>query len=288
MQYLKSYLLNDDFDLSSDDDTIQKEIDNAKESIFLQDELSLGDGILSSLYPLEYINENDVNLNDDSDFHQLAIIEQSIGCSPNENEISEIARKISEVKIGISEHVDTIKIQEGDTEDLYKELFGMQLIVPKGKIEKLRFKISFELPENSNESKKIYACDGFPKTKIELKSILSGKIKLGLSQGLRLIPIYGKTISEIIDINIDPWEISIGNVYKSKILYSGNLTSNPEWYFEGDGIEKDFEVSLIIKKSKTIDLFDIYIQAFWEYNPGLLKKMKFGTEKKKIIMHNIL
>lgn len=285
MAVLRSYLLDDHFDIQSDDPAIDMAINRAIETHAesLQSRL-LTLNSFDSDEEADSLFDNDEGT--DERIQGLSELQEFDDDAKTES-IETIFDKISKVKVEISDFADSVKVKEEMDMEIYKVTFGMQLIVPKGRIERLRFKIALGNEAIDNPTLPLlYAHDGFPKSFANTSRIISGKVKLRLNKALKIIPIYGEALSDFIDFELEPWEIHLGRIINSRIQYSGNLTASPEWLFQGDGIENELEVMLIVKKAKELEGYDASIQALWEYNPGFLRKVKMGTDKHKIFLPN--
>lgn len=156
----------------------------------------------------------------------------------------------------------------------------MNIILPKGSIEKLRFKMT--LKGDDEISHEVVAIDGFPKDVIEEKEIMAGKIKVGITKALKFIPAIGNLLPDLLEIEFNPWEFKLGSLKKVNIDFSGGLTFQPEWYFKEDGIKNDLRVALTIKKPKSIVNIKGEVIAAWIYDPGFFQKAKVQTDGKTL------
>lgn len=196
---------------------------------------------------------------------------------------------IREVRIFIAEIASYRKIKSDEKYDYYLTEIGMNIIVPRGKIEELRFRVKLSEAthvafDRKISSEKIVALDGFPKDVIEEKHIVAGKIKLSIDKTFQFIPVLGPSIPDIVNVQLEPWEFRIGNIRKVNVDFSGGLTSEPEWYFKEDGIKNDLRVALVIQKPKLINDVSCGVEAAWLYDPGFFKKARVGSDNRTILI----
>lgn len=191
---------------------------------------------------------------------------------------------IRAVRIEVAEKAETSKIKSEEKNDYLKSEIGMNIILPKGNIEELRFIVN--LKSDGAPVDGLNAIDGFPKDRIEETHIVKGKIKVAVNKSFKFIPLIGDTVGEIVDVELEPWEFKLGSLKRVDIDFSGGLTAKPEWYFKKDGIKNDLRVALTIQKSKGIKKIDADVQASWVYDPGFLRKEKVGTDTKTIEVYN--
>jgi|GEM_PF-1516360 len=183
---------------------------------------------------------------------------------------------IKSIRIEIAEASYTRKIDFDKKYDYLHSEIGMNIIVPKGNIAEMRFKISLI------SDHRVVAIDGFPKDVIDVKNIVGGKIKVAISKAFMFIPTVGPPLSELLDIELNPWEFKLGSLKNINIDFSGGLTSKPEWYFKEDGIKNDLRVALTIRKPKKAKNIKGRIEVAWLYDPGFLRKTRLGTDAKSI------
>ena len=94
---------------------------------------------------------------------------------------------------------------------------------------------------------------------------------------------------DIVDVELEPWEFKIGNLRKVLVNFSGGCTTQPEWYFRNDVINKnELNVSLIIKKASGIKNIKANVRVLWSFNNGgrFNRKRKFGSDSREIVIYN--
>ena len=186
---------------------------------------------------------------------------------------------IESIRIEVSKAAITTKLSSDDANDYLKTELGMNIIVPRGSIEKLRFKIVLT---GGKESDEIIAIDGFPKDMIGKKFIIDGKIQLGITKVFKFVPVVGEAISDLLDIQLNPWEFRIGGLKKVNVDFSGGLTQEPEWYFKEDGFQNDLRVALTIRKPKSLGTVNGKVTAAWVYDPGIFRKAVVRSDSKTV------
>jgi hypothetical protein len=191
-------------------------------------------------------------------------------------QLKEWTEWIKSVRVEIAEVSQTEKIKSDEKYDYLRSEIGMNIIVPKGRIAEMRFKVSL-IAEH-----RVVAIDGFPKDVIEEKEIVGGKISVALSKYLEFIPLFPSGVAKPVDIELGPWEFNLGSIKKVNIDFSGGLTSTPEWYLKRDGIKNDLRVAMTIRKPIGVELIQGKVKAAWIYEPGFLKRAKVGTSARSI------
>lgn len=170
---------------------------------------------------------------------------------------------IDKVRIEVAKAADTIKLDSDDKYTYFLSKLGMNIILPKGSIEELRFKVSLKADGESTELPFV-VIDGFPNDSIEYKHI-GTEISIGLDSLLKFIPIPIPIPPGL--VKFGPYKIRLGNWKNVKIDFSGGLTDSPEWYFSKKGVANKLDVSLTIKTLKNVDKLMGDVQAKWSYKP---------------------
>ena len=186
---------------------------------------------------------------------------------------------IKSIRIGIAEESQTenIKIKDEDKKyDYLRSEIGMNIIVPQGKILKMRLRVSL-LAEH-----RVVAIDGFPKDVIEEKDIVKGKVKVAISDYFKFIPAIPPGVLTPLNIVLGPWDFKLGSLKRVNIDFSGGLTSTPEWYFREDGIKSELRIAMTIRKPKKVEELKGKVKAGWIYSPGFLRRARVGTSAKII------
>lgn len=197
-----------------------------------------------------------------------------------ENELENSRKKIIDLirntRIDIAEVAETKEISSKGKYDYLKSEIGMNIILPKGSISEMRFYVTLIAEGEA------VAIDGFPKDVIEEKEILGGKIKVGISQAFKFIPVVGSYVGDLLDIQLNPLEFNLGSLKRVNIDFSGGLTAKPEWYFKENGIKNELRVALMIRKVKSVENIEGDVKAAWLYDPGFLKKVRVGSNERTI------
>jgi hypothetical protein len=192
------------------------------------------------------------------------------------SEEEQLMKLIRSIRIEVAEEAITEKIGSDEENDYLKSVLGMNIILPRGRIKEMRYLITLIA------ERKVVAIDGFPKDVIEEKFIVGGKIKVGINEAFEFIPIIGKVVKKLLDIELNPWEFKLGSLKKVNIDFSGGSTSKPEWYFKENGIKNDLSVALTIKKPKDIENVDAVASAAWIYDSGIFEEIKLGSDTKTV------
>jgi len=183
---------------------------------------------------------------------------------------------IKSVRIEIAEESQTERIKSDKDYDYLRSEIGMNIIVPQGKITKMRFRVSLLAKH------RVVAIDGFPKDVIEQRHIVEGRIRVAISKLLKFIPVIPPGVLDPVDIELGPWEFNLGNLQRVNIDFSGGLTSTPEWYYKRDGIRNDLRVTMTIRKPKKVKSIEGKVRAGWTYVPGFWRRARVGTSAKSI------
>jgi len=195
----------------------------------------------------------------------------------------EIIRFIKQTRIEIAEYAESTIIGSDNKYDKIEAELGMNIIIPKGKIEQLRFEVSFN---ESSSDEPIIAVDGLPSDLFDEQYLVKGKVTVAVDKLLKFIPVT-VDVSNILpaDIELGPWEFNLGRMRDVEIDFSGGLTSQPAWFFQGNGIKNDVRVALTIKKPKNLDKVTADVRAVWVYKPGLFGSQKVGSDVKNILIY---
>jgi len=202
------------------------------------------------------------------------------------SEKDEILKAINATRINIAEKADTTPLPMDDAKfDHFKSELGMNILLPKGTIDVLRFKINLKPSD-------VVAVDGVPGDSIRNASIIEGTVNIGISKLLKFVPI--PMLGQIPDdlIKIEPIKFRIGDLKKVDVDFSGGLTATPEWYFKDSEIKNknDVRVAITIKKPKNIESITAEVEAYWSYYEDFLSKWfkwnTLGTGKKVIEIYH--
>ncbi len=196
------------------------------------------------------------------------------------DEEEKVRQWIRNTRIQVAEIAETTMIRSKENHDYLLTKLEMNIILPKGIIEELRFKAT--LKGDGEVSNKVYAHDGFPKDIIVDKYIVEGKVTLGVTKLLNLVPVIGDLVP---DLELKPKEFKLGKLRQVQVDFSGSKTPIPEWYLSAKGIKNELSVALIIAKLRGINRIEAEIQCAWIYNPGILSKTRVGTDEKTILIY---
>lgn len=185
----------------------------------------------------------------------------------------ELSEQIRSPSISVAKYAEVLKIPNDKLSDTIRddmfEYFridtGMNILVPVGRINELRF--VFSIFADGRQSNSAFAIDGFPNNMLKHVNIFDGKIKLNINNFLKIIPIsLSQTIADVLDIDMNPWEIKWG-YDKLEIGFSGAYTDKIEWYLSSENINQSFNCHLILKKRTTVKQVIGKVAAAWKYEP---------------------
>jgi len=189
----------------------------------------------------------------------------------------ELSKWINQIRIEIAEQAVTERFKTDDKFAYIKSEIGMNMIVPKGRIENLRFKVTL------NSENGVIALDGFPKDEINEIPLIDGKITVAVDKAFKFVPVLSP-VKDVVNIELKPWEFKIGGFKKIKVDFSGGSTSKPEWYFTEQSIKHDLRVALTLKAPKEFEEIVADVKAAWTYNPGIFQPSKIESDEKPIRM----
>jgi hypothetical protein len=179
--------------------------------------------------------------------------------------------------IEVAPQAETVRL--GDSEYLKSEV-GMNIILPAGRIEELRLKITLKQRGASTDT---FVTDGFPNSGIDSTAIVGGQVRIGVTKALTFIPVIGPALGELLSVEIDPWDFHIGTIKHLDVAFGGGLTPRPEWYFRDSGLRDDtVRIAMLLKKAPGTTEVDGEVQAAWLFNPGLLRKVRVGSDARTL------
>jgi hypothetical protein len=171
--------------------------------------------------------------------------------------------------------------------DFYNVELGLNILLGKGyEIPRLRFMI--EIFGDNNKTADVIAYDAFPHNQVKKVQIIGGKISLGVSAALSLIPFpLGQTISNLLQVDLNPWEFS-WTYDKIDLLFSGRLSYELNWDLRHKNIYQGFNPTLILRKRKRVNsviakikvIYNLKSPRSWNFR----RKVDFETEQKDILI----
>jgi hypothetical protein len=208
-----------------------------------------------------------------------------------EAEEDELKNELYQTTIGIAKFVNVTKIPNekldatirNDNFQYFRVDTGMNINVPRGRIKELRFFLS--LYADGKQSGETFALDGFPNDKIKHVTIVSGKIKLGINNLLNIIPVT-QPFANVIDIDLNPWEINWG-YDKLQIGFTEGLSDNVDWYLSGDNVNQSFNCYITLMKKNTARHVYAIARARWIYEPqgrGIVAWLKRRFNRSEVLV----
>jgi hypothetical protein len=217
--------------------------------------------------------------------------------APGGHETTEeqIKDQLRAIRIEIADFATTQVLRSDADCDYLKAQLGMNIIVPRGQIRQLRFRVRL-----AGAGGVVYAIDGFPKDAIDHRTIVGGKITVGVTKAFQLLATTvgaavggpagaaagtaaGKVAGDLLDVELNPFEFAIGDVRNIKIDFSEANTSDVEWWFKGGegGILNSLGVMLTLRKPHGVKTVTGAVSALWQYDAGWWKK-KFKSQEKTV------
>jgi hypothetical protein len=209
----------------------------------------------------------------------------------------EIRRELRAVRIEVADFANTSVLSSEGGIDYLKTELGMNIIVPRGKISELRFRVQLE----GDDQGAVQAIDGFPKDNVDRHALVEGKVTVGVTKAFTLLAVgagaivgpagaaigakVGSALGELLKVELNPWQFSVGDVRDVKIDFSEANTAHVEWWFKGgEGIMNSLGVILTLKKPQAVTSVTGAVTAFWDYDAGWWRK-KAGTETKRVPLY---
>jgi hypothetical protein len=212
----------------------------------------------------------------------------------------ELKEALEENKIQIAPAVHIVDLNKRATEkgivlktkstmeefNFYNVELGLNILLGKGyEIPRLRFMM--EVFGDNRKSADVIAYDAFPHTQVKAVQIIGGKISLGVSDALSLIPFpIGHTISNLLQIDLNPWEFN-WTYDQIHIMFSGRLSYDLNWDLRHRNIYRGFNPTLILRKRKRISKVLAKVNVIYGLKPprswSFRRKIDFESEQKDIV-----
>jgi hypothetical protein len=191
-------------------------------------------------------------------------------------------KQIKAVRLEVAPASDVVMLERHDAKYRYlKAELGLNMIIPKGKVTLLRFIVALSQPGDESKAEDSIALDGFPRSDIDQKALLPGKVTLSVSKALRFLPIIGH-LPVPVDLELGPWEFQLGTIRKIKVQFSGGLTPKPEWFVRKSALAGEFRVAMIVRCPTTCTALEAGVQAYLRYDPGFWSKADIYTQQLSI------
>ena len=147
--------------------------------------------------------------------------------------------------------------------DYYKVELGLNVILEANEsIPALMFEV--DLKSDGAGVNDVTAFSIAPNDTIQKINIVSGKVSLGLTKALTLIPgPIGKTISGLLNIDLNPWEFQ-WNMSKCQIDAAGEKNHEVYWKLYKTNTVQGFKPTLILKAKKGVTKIWASVRATWE------------------------
>jgi len=190
-----------------------------------------------------------------------------------------LLKELYATRIEIADFADTTEVGPKGTSTVLKTEMGMNIVIPKGKIKALHYFVKLYDPDNP--SVKIVALDGLPSDKLDIIKGPDVTVKIALSKTFQFI--VGDIIPNPIDVSLGPWTFPLWKVKKVTADFS-DPGIDPEWFFQGDGIQHELKVALSIEKPAGVKKIDAKVRAVWDLQTSVVDMIfpKLSDEEKII------
>lgn len=222
-----------------------------------------------------------------------------INRTPSSDIAKEIKSRLDKIKVEIapSAHVYQIPSNQKDLSPSIKKTlstynyfiveFGLNVLLGRSyRIPELL--LTMRLNGHTTDSTDVVAFDIAPDEKIKEIELIGGKISIGVNNLLKFAPIsLGKTLSNFIDIAINPWEFH-WKIDKYLIDVFGKLNSEVNWKIYETRTVQGFNPVLILRVRKNVNKItaiancDYSLKGNWELKP----KIKTASSKEIRIWPN--
>jgi len=171
--------------------------------------------------------------------------------------------------------------------DFYNVELGLNILLGRGyEIPRLRFMM--EIFGDDRKSPDVIAYDAFPHTQVKKIQIIGGKINLGVSSALNLIPFpIGQILSNILKIDLNPWEFNWA-YDQIELMFAGRLSYELDWDLRHKNIYQGFNPTLILKKRKRINKVVAKVKVIYSLKPPrtwpFKRKVDFVSEQKDVML----
>jgi hypothetical protein len=222
----------------------------------------------------------------DDDWEPAAAIEPALATKSVDRE-RQVRDWIRSTVIEVAPHAETVPLASaaGDpANDYLKSEVGMNIILPAGYIDELRFTV---ILVQHGGTAATFAQDGFPNSSISNIPIVGGQVKIGISKAFKFIPVVGSTLDDLLSVDFSPWNFHIGTLKRVNVAFNGGLTARPDWYFRRAGIQNDtVRVAMLLKKAPGTAGISAEVRAGWLYCPGTLRRRRVGSDSRIVTIYS--
>lgn len=189
--------------------------------------------------------------------------------------LDKIKQELNKVIVGIAPTAHVYKIPDDQPElsqqikntlsefNYYLVELGLNVMLGR------RFKIpemllQVDLKSDGQNRTDVTAYDMAPDDKIKNVKLVSGKISLGITKVLKLIPLpVGQIVSDLIGIEINPWEFEWG-FDKYMIDASGVKNYHLYWRIYETNVVQGFNPTIILKARKNIKNISARVKCIYK------------------------
>ena len=150
----------------------------------------------------------------------------------------------------------------------------------EAKIPGLVFEV--DLRSDGKDRTDVTAYDVMPNDKIKRVKVIEGKISLGVSKLLGLMPgLIGKVLPNLLSIDINPWEFS-WELPRYQIDTSGPKNYHIYWRLYDTEVVQGFNPTMIVKVRKGVNKLTAMVRALYQIKTGLLSPKEVRSDEKVI------
>ncbi len=205
---------------------------------------------------------------------------------------NQLEAEIKEIKIGIAPTPNVYQIPPDQPDlssvikgtlayyDYYLVELGLNVLTGKeAKIPALRFEVDLRCDGARTD---VTAYDIMPKDTIKRVKVIEGKVSLGISKLLGLIPgPIGILLPNLLSIDINPWEFS-WSLTKYQIDASGPKNYEIYWLLYDTETVQSFNPTMILKVRKNVKKVTATVRAIYDIKTGLLSTKEPKSDEKII------
>lgn len=205
-----------------------------------------------------------------------------------------LKKQLGKTVIGVAPTADVYKISDSQPDladfikktipyyDYYLVALGLNVLLNKNDaIPELLFEVNLE-SENPDKVA-VTAYDIAPDDKVTSIRVMSGKISLGITQLLQLIPgPAGQIIPKLLSIDLNPWEFQ-WNIKKYEIDAAGRKDYNVYWRIYKTANVQSFNPTIVLKVRKDVKKIRAKVKATYKLRSGLIDFEPEIRSKAKVI-----
>ena len=166
--------------------------------------------------------------------------------------------------------------------DYYVVELGLNIVVGReAKITALLFEVDLR-SEDARDRTDVTAFDVMPNDNIKYVTVIKGKISVGVSKLLALVPgPVGKVLPNLLSIDINPWEFSW--VFpRYQIDSSGPKNYHIYWRLYDTEVVQGFNPTMILKVRKDVKKVAAGVRELYQMKTGPLSPKEIRSDEKTV------